>query len=223
MSCWIITWDGVFERLAVVCFVSRGTETEYWYLMWFNGKQFDVSKEGTASIPGTESKANRKETGHSSETFLSFKLIVAQLMKEFPAIMESEVSNRIQNRLPLFHSVIWFSSSLILSSYQMWCLYFMFLTNYVKPYEYRRHVICCFEETVNTWTLAYNSANMSTVCVVKPAVVLEIAQHIYYWQFAHSRVIKSKQPVAWVRERPTERPPLVGDVSANFWGQRAVA
>jgi hypothetical protein len=29
--------------------------------------------------------------------------------------------------------------------------------------------------------------------------------------------------VAWVRERaiPTELPPLVGEVSANFWGQRA--
>jgi hypothetical protein len=36
------------------------------------------------------------------------------------------------------------------------------------------------------------------------------------------RNIVSKNSVAWARERiiPTEQPPLVGEVSANFWGSR---
>jgi hypothetical protein len=36
------------------------------------------------------------------------------------------------------------------------------------------------------------------------------------------RGIVTKKSVSWVRERtiPTERPPLVGEVSANFYGQR---
>jgi hypothetical protein len=37
--------------------------------------------------------------------------------------------------------------------------------------------------------------------------------------------IHNNNSVAFVRERtiPTERPPLVGEVSANFYGQRGVA
>jgi hypothetical protein len=48
------------------------------------------------------------------------------------------------------------------------------------------------------------------------------------WRYSHYFVVfislssnmPSKSSVAWVRERsiPTERPPLVGELSANFWG-----
>jgi hypothetical protein len=43
---------------------------------------------------------------------------------------------------------------------------------------------------------------------------------VFSYMYLYYVLKKLKTSVEWVRERtlPTERPPLVGDVSANFWG-----